>query len=85
MQNKIIEYRRHGLSTNDIHNSLAKEGINISSITVERILKSSGFGTLKCRTNIEFGKTLKNKDIPERSEHLDFSLLEEFNVDCPIF
>lgn len=83
VQNKIIEYRKRELSTNDIQNALAKEAINISAITVERILKSSGFGKLKRRTNIELGKTLKNKIIPERSEHLDFSLLEEFNVDCP--
>jgi transposase len=83
VQDKIIEYRKHGQSTTDIHNSLLKDGINISPITVERILKSAGFTKLKRRTNIEIGKTCKNKIIPERSEHLDIEVLEEFNVDCP--
>jgi transposase len=83
VQDKIIEYRKHGHSTTDIYNCLLKEGINISPITVERVLKSAGFAKLKRRTNIEIGKTCKNKIIPERSEHLDFGVLEEFNVDCP--
>jgi hypothetical protein len=29
------------------------------------------------------GITTKNKIIPDRSEHLDFSELEPFNIDCP--
>jgi len=32
---------------------------------------------------LELGITIKNKIIPDRSEHLDFSELEPFNVDCP--
>jgi transposase len=83
VQDKIIKYRKHGQSTTDIHNCLLKDGINISPITAERVLKSAGFAKLKRRTNIEIGKTCKNKIIPERSEHLDFGVLEEFNVDCP--
>ena len=47
-------------------------------------MKNAGFGKLKRRTNAERGKTVQNKIIPERSEHLDFTVLEKFNVDCPI-
>ena len=83
VQDKIIKYRKHGLSTTDIHSRLAEEEINISAITVERILKTAGFGKLKRRTNNELGKTLKNKIIPARSEHLDFEVLEHLNADCP--
>jgi len=83
IQDKIIEYRKMRLSTPDIQDRLAEETIRISSRTVERILKDAGFGKLKRRTNKELGKTIKNKIIPERSEHLDFSELEPFNVDCP--
>ncbi len=83
IQDKIIEYRKMRLSTPDIQDRLAEETIRISSRTVERILTDAGFGKLRRRTNKELGKTIKNKIIPERSEHLDFSELEPFSVDCP--
>ena len=83
IQDKIIEYRKMRLSTPDIQDRLAEETIRISSRTVERILKDTGFRKLRRRTNKELGKTIKNKIIPERSEHLDFSELEPFSVDCP--
>ncbi|MBW2664571.1 MAG: hypothetical protein JRD93_22005 [Deltaproteobacteria bacterium] len=80
---KIIEYRKMRLSTSDIQDRLAEDTNKISSRTVERILKDVGYGKLKRRTNKELGITTKNKIIPERSEHLDFSELEPFNIDCP--
>ena len=83
-QNKIIMYRRQRLSTTDIPLRLAEAGINISSRTVERVLKDAGFGKLKRRTNAELGRTLKNKIIPERAEVLDFSELKPFTVDTPV-
>ena len=55
----------------------------MSAMTVERVLKNAGFGKLKRRTNSELGKTINNKIIPARSEHLDFTVLEEFKIDCP--
>ncbi|MDM8515963.1 hypothetical protein QUF76_07175, partial [Desulfobacterales bacterium HSG16] len=84
VQNRIIELRKMNLSAPDIQIRLVEESsIKISSKTVERILKDAGFGKLKRRTNKEIGITNKNKIIPDRSEHLDFSKLEKFNVDCP--
>ena len=83
VQDKIIEYRKMKLSTSDIQDRLAEDIIKISSRTVERILKDAGYGKLKRRTNKELGITIKNKIIPDRSEHLDFSELEPFNMDCP--
>ncbi len=83
VQNKIIEYRKMRLSSSDIQNRLSEDDINISSRTVERTLKDSGYGKLKRRTYKELGITLKNKIIPDRSEHLNFSELEPFNIDCP--
>ncbi len=80
---KIIEYRKMRLSTSDIQERLAEETNKITSRTVERILKDAGYGKLKRRTNKELGITTKNKIIPDRSEHLDFSELEPFNIDCP--
>lgn len=84
VEDKIITYRKQGLSTIDIRNRLEDARIKISVSTVERIVKNAGFGKLKRRTNTEMGKTVKNKIIPERSEHLDFTVLKKFNVDCPV-
>ncbi len=83
VQDKIIEYRKMRLSTSDIQERLAEETITISSRTVERILKDTGYGKLKRRTNKELGITVKNEIIPDRSEHLNFSKLKPFNIDCP--
>ena len=83
IQNKIVEYRKMRLSSSDIQHRLSEDAIKISSRTVERTLKDSGYGKLKRRTHKELGTTLKNKIIPERSEHLNFSELEPFNIDCP--
>ena len=80
---KIIEYRKRRLSASDIQDRLSRDTNKISSRTVERILKGAGYGKLKRRTNKELGITTKNKFIPDRSEHLDFSELEPFNIDCP--
>lgn len=83
-QEKIIEYRKENLSSIDIHERLKKEGTEVSSRTIERILEDSGFKRLKRRTYKELGITGKRKFIPQRSEHLDFDKLESFNIDCPV-
>ena len=83
IQNKIIDYRRDGLSTFDIQERLWSEQIRISINTIDRILKDSGFKKLKRRTNKERGITSKKKVLPERSQKLDFSELKPFNIDCP--
>ncbi len=67
IQNKIEKHRRKGLSSTDIKNEIENEGFPISVSTVERILKNAGFKKLKRRTFKELGRTLKNKEIPERS------------------
>jgi transposase len=85
VQSRIVVLRKQGLSTADIASVLAEEeNATISERTVERIVKLFGFGKLKRRTNRELGKTSKNKMIPDRSAHLDFSELEPFNIDCPV-
>ena len=83
IQRKVFELRNKGLSTVDIHDRIGKIGYEISPKTVERILKEAGYGKLKRRTDSQLGKTSKGRTIPERSEHIDFSTLEPFNVDCP--
>lgn len=83
IQKKIFRYRNQNLSHLDIGERLNKEGIEISAQTVARILSDAGFAKLPRRTNKELGLTLKNKTIPEKSENIDFSNLEKFQVDTP--
>lgn len=83
VQKKIILLRKEGLSSPDIKIRLKKKDIKSSSRTIERILQDSGFKKLRRRTNKELGRSTKNKIIPERAAHINFSELEPFNVDCP--
>jgi transposase len=83
VQSKIISYRKMRLASPDIHARLLAEDIFVSVRAIARILKASGFGKLKRRTNKERGIIRSNKIIPERSEHLDFTELEKFNMNCP--
>jgi len=82
-QDRIINFRKKGYSVTDINKLLLEQKIKISEKTIERILNDYGFDKLKRRTNIELGKSTKNTIIPDRSEILDFSTLEPFNIDCP--
>jgi len=84
LQDKIIQYRKKRLSSPQIHKNLEKEDIKLSLRTIERILNDAGFRKMKRRSNAELGITMKGKMIPERSESLDFSRLEPFNIDCPV-
>ncbi len=84
VQDKIVELRKENLSSLDIQNRLLSEQeVTLSPKTIERILKDAGFKKLKRRSYKEMGKTIKNKIIPDRSEHLDFSILEPFHFDSP--
>ncbi len=81
----IIRLRRkEGLASPNIYQRLSSEGTELSTRTIERILKEAGFEKLRRRTDHERGVTKKNKVIPERAEHLDFQTLESFSVDCPV-
>lgn len=83
-EKKIIEYRKLDWSASDIESQLRKDGVSLSSRTIERILKEAGFGKLKRRNHRQLGVTKKNKSIPERSENLNFKSLEPFSADCPV-
>jgi hypothetical protein len=84
VQKQIYRLRNKNLSHIDISNELNERGIEISQQTISRILDDAGFPKLKRRTNKELGITVKNKIIPERSENLNFSALEKFQVDTPV-
>jgi len=85
IQERIIALRKNNnLSSPDIRDNLSHEGIEVSTKTIERILKDAGFGKLKRRTHKELGISGKNKIIPQRAEHLDMNALKPFQVDIPV-
>jgi len=84
VQKQIYRLRNKNHSLADICNKLNEQDIEISQQTIGRILDDAGFPKLKRRTNKELGITVKNKIIPERSENIDFSVLEKFQVDTPV-
>jgi len=83
-QEIIIEQRKEHYSIHDIHDKLLASGINISTKTIERIIKDYGFEKLARRSDTERGVTKKNKLIPDRSENIDIPALKPFSYDCPV-
>jgi transposase len=83
-QEMIINQRKRNQSIHDIHASLSESGIVVSTKTIERILKDSGYEKLARRSDMERGVTRKNKLIPQRSENIDIPALEPFSYDCPV-
>lgn len=84
IQKEIFRLRNQNLSHIDIRDKLNEKGIQISEQTISRILNDVGFPKLKRRTKKELGITVKNKIIPDKSEHLDFDKLEKFQIDTPV-
>jgi len=83
-QEMIIDQRKQDHSIHDIRETLLASEINISTKTIERILKDNGFEKLARRSDTERGVTKKSKLIPERSENLDVRALKPFSYDCPV-
>lgn len=83
-QKEIIDLRKQNYSIHDIYDKLSKSNMNVSTKTIERILKDDGFEKLSRRSDKERGVTRKNKLIPERSENIDMINIEPFNIDCPV-
>jgi transposase len=84
IQSLIFSYRKLDLSCNDIAARLQQEGYKISKSTVGNVIADSQLPKLPRRTNLERGLTQKNQAIPERSKPIDFSNLEQFNIDVPV-
>jgi transposase len=81
---KIVEFRKNNLSVSDIVELLSHDTIELSSSTVERILKDAGFGKLSRRTTAQRGRTKKNTIVSQPAHNLDFGDLEPFNEECHV-
>ena len=84
IQSLIFSYRKLDLSCNDIAARLQQEGYKISKSTEGNVIADSQLPKLPRRTNLERGLTQKKQAIPERSKPIDFSNLEQFNIDVPV-
>jgi transposase len=84
IRDAIIRLRKENLASPDIRGRLSSEGTALSTKTIERILKESGYEKLKRRTDQQRGITKQNRLIPERAEHVNFQGLQPFSVDCPV-
>jgi transposase len=83
IQKKIIDYRNADLSIFDIQTKLKKDKINISVMTIDRILREIGFSKLPRRTNKERGVTKNGSIIPLKSIPLNLSDKDKFSYHCP--
>ena len=81
----IIRLRREKrLASEEISQELIKDGIPVSTRTVERILKDAGFDKLCRRTDRQRGVNKKGVVIAARSADLDFEKLKPFRADCQV-
>lgn len=65
---KICAWRERRLSAGEITQLLSEDGVELSVRTVERVLAEEGFAKLPRRVRIRLGETVKEAEIPERSE-----------------
>lgn len=84
VRNKICDWRKEQLSVEDIVTRLKQENIELSSSTVERVLKDAGFGKLARRTDFQRGRTKTNALVAQPAHNLDFQHLESFNEECQV-
>lgn len=83
IRQRIIAWRKNRLSAGEITELLNEDGIEISIRTVERVLAEEGFPRLPRRTRIKLGRTVKEAEIPERSEVITLDALNGSRWDCP--
>lgn len=84
VRDKICEWRKNHLSVENIVDQLREENIELSSSTVERVLKDAGFGKLARRTAAQRGRTTNNALVARSSHNLDFKTLEPFKEECQV-
>lgn len=84
IRDKICEWRRNNLSVDDIVERLQEENVEMSSSTVERILKDFGFGKLARRTDHQRGRTKENALLAQAAHNLEFDDLEPFDEECQV-
>jgi hypothetical protein len=81
IRQKIIELRKKSLSGGDIAQLLHQDHIEISISTIERVLSEEGFPKLPRRTQLKIGCTIKQADIPEKSEKVTLQQMDGSKIE----
>jgi hypothetical protein len=81
---KIISFRKKGLSAPQISEVLQTFGEIFSVSTIARILEDEGFPKLPRRTQLKIGLTKDNTITPEYSTPLDLEAIDKLEVECAV-
>ena len=81
-RSKICNMREHKLSAGDIVQLLSEDGIELSVRTVERVLAEEGYPRLARRSRLKMGLTVKGAQVPEASQIVEISELDNQKIDC---
>jgi transposase len=83
-RDKIIEYRKKGLSVPEIVTVLETIGIIIGNSSVGRILDQEGFPKLARRTQLKIGITKDNTILPDIAQNLILKTLDDWSGECAV-
>jgi hypothetical protein len=81
---KIIGYRKQGISTYQIAEILETLGSPTSISAIAKILQDAGFPKLPRRTQLKIGLTKDNTIVPQYSSTLKDSQLENWEGECAV-
>lgn len=84
LKDKVIEYRRGGLSAYQIAEVLETIGTPISVSSVNRILTDAGFSRLPRRTQLLIGITKDNTIVPDYAAELTSNSLTGWKGECAV-
>jgi len=81
-RDQMVQLRKQHYSVAEIVERLAADQIEVSSRTVERILKEAGFGTLPRRQVAQRGLSKNHTLLPEAAHNLVLEQVEPFQQEC---
>lgn len=81
---KIIEYRKQGISTYQIAEILETLGSPTSISAIAKILQDAGFPKLPRRTQLKIGITKDNTIVPQYSSTLKDNQIENWEGECAV-
>jgi hypothetical protein len=81
---RIIAYRKQGISTYQIAEILETLGSPTSVSAISKILQDEGFPKLPRRTQLKIGLTKDNTIVPQYSSTLKASQIDDWEGDCAV-
>jgi DDE family transposase len=84
VRDKIVEYRKQGVSSGQIAEILETLGTPVSLSSVARVLQEEGFPKLARRTQLKIGLTKDNTIVPQSAASLSTKDLDGWEGDCSV-